>query len=149
METFFSDLNFWHWLILAGILLMAELTSGSGFILWIAIGGVVTSLITYVMPNLHWPWQLLWFSTFSIVACYLWWRYLKTCTEISDKPNLNRRTQNFIGRTYTLERGIENGRGKIKIGDSYWLVEGPDQDVGTKVRVISVDGVILKVEGAE
>jgi len=34
----------------------------------------------------------------------------------------------------------------VKVDDSTWRVEGEDLPEGTKVRVISVDGVVLKVE---
>lgn len=148
MESLFADLNFWHWLILGVVLLMLELTSGSGFLLWIAIGGFITAVVALFIPMLSWPWQLLLFATFSIFACLLWWHYLKGCTESSDKPNLNRRTAQYIGRTFELEVAITNGRGKIKIGDTYWIVVGEDLPVGSKVKVVSVDGVLLHVEQA-
>jgi membrane protein implicated in regulation of membrane protease activity len=146
MENYFSELHFWHWLILGVICLMFELTSGSGFLLWPAIAGFLISLLTYLIPSMYWPWQVVLFSCFSVVSSVLWWKYLKICTETSDKPNLNKRTTNFIGRTFELKEAIENGRGRVKIGDTYWLVEGDDQVVNTKVKVTSVDGVMLHVE---
>ena len=145
MDIFVSELNFWHWLILAVLMLVMELASGSGFLLWVAIGSALTSMFAYLLPSLDWPWQLVLFSTFSVVACVIWWRYLKRCTEMSDKPKLNQRTEHFIGRTFKLESAIENGRGKVKIGDTYWLVEGADLAAGAKVKVESVDGVLLHV----
>jgi membrane protein implicated in regulation of membrane protease activity len=47
---------------------------------------------------------------------------------------------------FPLAEPIVNNRGKIRIEDSFWLVEGKDLPLGKKVRVIGVDGVILKVE---
>lgn len=38
------------------------------------------------------------------------------------------------------------GRGKIKAGDSLWLVSGPDLPAGSQVRVTGQDGVVLRVE---
>ena len=146
MENYFSELQFWHWLILGVICLMFELMSGSGFLLWPAIGGIVISVLTYIIPSMYWPWQVVLFSSFSVIASVLWWKYLKNCTEKSDHPNLNNRTSNFIGRTFELETAIKNGRGRVKIGDTYWLVEGDDQLVNTKVKVTSADGVMLYVE---
>lgn len=37
-------------------------------------------------------------------------------------------------------------RGKIHIDDSFWRIEGPDLPAGTLVRIIGVDGVVLKIE---
>lgn len=149
MESLLSDLHFWHWLILAVILLMLELTSGSGFILWIAIGSFIVSIVSYLAPSMSWPWQILLFATFSIVACLAWLKYLKKCTEKSDKPKLNLRTEQFIGRTFYLETAIVNGRGKVKIGDTLWVVEGEDLPKGEKVLVTAVDGVLLQIQKAQ
>ena len=146
MSDIFLEMGFWHWMILGVALLVFELMSGSGFLLWIAIGSFITSIFMLFAPAIDWPWALLLFSTFSVITCLLWWRYLKSCTERSDKPTLNRRTDNFIGRIFDLETPIENGRGKIRIGDTFWVVEGNDQEENTKVRVVSVDGVLLHVE---
>lgn len=145
MDAFFTDFNFWHWLLLGVVLLLLELTSGSGFLLWIAFGSALTSVLAFFFPNLGWEWLLLNFAACSVITCVLWWRYLKRCTEHSDKPNLNRRTSNYIGRILELENAIENGRGKVRIADSFWIVEGEDLPVQTKVKVVSVDGTILKV----
>ena len=149
LELFFSQITIWHWLILAVLLLVVELTTGSGFVLWVAIGSLLVSLVMFVHPGLTWEWQLLLFSVFSLSACLLWWRFLKTRTEKSDQPLLNQRTAQYVGRTFTLSQAIHNGRGKIKIGDTHWLVEGDDLPEGAKVIVKEANGVILKVEAAE
>lgn len=64
----------------------------------------------------------------------------------SDQPNLNRRGQQYIGRTFTLSEPIVNGLGKITVDDSTWKIHGKDCAEGTRVTVTGVDGVILKVE---
>jgi inner membrane protein len=47
-----------------------------------------------------------------------------------------------------LSEPIQNGRGKARIDDSVWRVEGADLPAGTQVKVMAVDGAILKVEAA-
>ena len=145
MDFFFESLNFWHWPILAVIFLLLELVTGSGFLLWLSVGSFLMFGLMMLIPGLYWPFQLLFFSAFSIGAVLSWWRYLKGCTEKNDTPNLNRRTQNFVGRTFDLTTAIKNGRGKVKVGDSFWIVEGEDQEVGTKVKVVSAGTMILTV----
>ncbi len=61
---------------------------------------------------------------------------------------LNRRGDQMVGRTAVLSEPIQNGRGKIKIDDSMWRVEGGDLPAGTQVKITGVDGAILKVEAA-
>jgi hypothetical protein len=38
-----------------------------------------------------------------------------------------------------------DGRGRLKVGDTVWLIEGPDLPVGTRVQVTSVDNTLLRV----
>ena len=40
---------------------------------------------------------------------------------------------------------IEQGSGKARLGDGVWKVSGPELPVGARVRVVGVDGTILKV----
>ena len=51
----------------------------------------------------------------------------------------------MIGRRVLVVDAISNGRGKVKVGDSVWMVEGSDCPVGTAVRVIAVNGTTLQV----
>ena len=69
--------------------------------------------------------------------------------EASDQPLLNRRAEQFIGQRYRLDTAIVGGRGKVRIGDSPWLAEGPDLPAGTEVEVIGVDGTTVKVRAAD
>mgnify|MGYP006152398121 CR=1 FL=1 len=68
----------------------------------------------------------------------------------------HRRQGPLVGRALTVRtrpgdnlmvhQAIVDGRGKVKVGDGVWMVTGPDSPVGTQVRVVGLDGVILKVE---
>ena len=71
---------------------------------------------------------------------------MKTRTEKSDKPLLNQRTEQFVGNSYVLSEAIINGRGKVKVGDTHWVVEGDDMPAGQSVRVTSAYSNVLTVE---
>jgi hypothetical protein len=45
-----------------------------------------------------------------------------------------------------LEEPIENGFGKVRVGDSLWRVKGGDAAAGTRARVTGTDGFVLVVE---
>ena len=66
----------------------------------------------------------------------------------TDQPDLNRRAVQLVGCVVALEEPIVNGRGKARIGDTVWLVEGADAPVGTQVRVTAAQGAVLLVERA-
>jgi membrane protein implicated in regulation of membrane protease activity len=55
------------------------------------------------------------------------------------------RGQRYVGRVFTLDEPIVNGRGKIRVDDTTWNIEGADLAAGVSVEVTSVDGTILKV----
>jgi membrane protein implicated in regulation of membrane protease activity len=93
-----------------------------------------------------WELQFLLFAVLSVLTAVYWWRRQRTVIRQSDQPGLNMRGQELIGRTYTVHDAIASGRGKIKVGDSVWIVVGPDAAVGSQVRVVSQDGAILRVE---
>lgn len=137
----------WHWLGLAAIFLIAELLVSGGFLLWIGISAVIVGVIVWILPNeFNWAIQMLMFSVFAILSSVFWWLYLKHNPIKSDEPHLNLRNEQYIGRIFTLSEAIVNGRGKVKVGDSWWSVMGPELPIDTKVKVIGVDGIILKVK---
>jgi hypothetical protein len=66
----------------------------------------------------------------------------------TDQPDLNRRAAQLVGRIVTVEEAIEHGRGKARIGDTLWTIEGPDGPAGIQVRVMAAQGTVLRVERA-
>jgi len=52
----------------------------------------------------------------------------------------------YIGKILTLIEPIKNGEGKARINDSIWIVEGPDCELGTQVKVISIKKTGFQVE---
>jgi len=66
----------------------------------------------------------------------------------SDQPNLNRPAAQLVGRVLIVAEAIEGGRGKVRVGDTLWPVEGPDTPAATEVRVTAAKGTVLVVERA-
>lgn len=143
----FSELNYWQWLGLGIVLLILEMlfTTG-GFLLWIGLAALVMALAVWIFPDLFWGTQLFLFATASIVCLVGWWSYLQRRPTHTDRPTLNRRSEQYIGRMFVLETPIENGRGTIRVDDTTWRVAGDDLPANTKVKVTAVNGVILQVE---
>lgn len=136
----------WHWLGLAAIFLIAEVLVSGGFLLWIGISAVIVGILVWIFPHeISWGMQMLLFAVGAILSSASWWLYLKQNPIKSDEPHLNLRNEQYIGRVFNLSEAIVNGRGKIRSGDSFWSVSGPELPIGTKVKVVGVDGVILKV----
>lgn len=149
MMAWLDHIVFWHWWILAGLLLILELTAPAFFFLWLGIAAASVGLILLVFPSIDLETQLILFAITSIVAVLAWRKYRETRPATTDQPNLNRRGQQYIGRVFSLSNPIINGVGKVTVDDSTWKVKGPDLPVGTHIKVTGIEGVVFKVEAAE
>ena len=117
---------------------------GAAF-LWLGTAAGIVGLVLLAYPGLGWQGQLLLFAALAIVAV-LGGRAIYRRSGLHAPPTLlNRRAEQYIGTLHTLETAIVNGRGRAQVGDTSWSVEGPDLPAGTTVRVVAVDGAILKV----
>lgn len=148
MEELLGPLSYWHWWIGAVILLVLELVAPGIFFLWLAIAAGLTGFLPLLLSDVSWQIQLLVFALLAVVSVYGGRRFWKR-TIVTDHPNLNQRGANLVGKTYSLETAIENGSGRVKVGDGLWLVNGPDLPTGTKVRVVAVEGATLQVEAVD
>ena len=68
---------------------------------------------------------------------------------MSEQPLLNRRAEQYVGRVFTLQEPIVNGRGRLRVDDTVWRVEGEDCPAGTAVEVTGVDATLLRVRRRE
>jgi membrane protein implicated in regulation of membrane protease activity len=147
LTDFLATLNQWHWFGLGLILVILEVLLGTSFfLLWVAVSAVTIGIVLLIVPQLPWEYQFLIFAIEAASCLLYWYKHNKNKSYISEQPNLNRRNEQFVGRVVTLGEPLVNGRGRIQIDDSYWRVEGPDLPVGTAVRIIGVDGVVLRIE---
>ena len=140
---------FWHWWILAGALLILELTSPVFFFLWLGFSAAAVGFLLLVFPAIPIEAQLVLFGILSVVAVIASRRYRETHPPVSQQPLLKQPGQQYTGRIFTLDHAIVNGVGKVEVDDSTWRVKGPDLAAGTRVRVTGVDGVVFIVESAE
>ena len=146
MQESIQYLTAWHWVGFAILLTILEVTIGTSFfLLWTGGCSILVAIVIGFLPHLSWEYQLVIFASATITSILFWNWHLKHNPAVSDAPKLNRRSELYIGRVFTLNEPIVNGRGKIQVDDSFWRIEGEDLPVGTKVEVISVDGVVLKI----
>ena len=140
------DFVFWYWWVLALILLVIELVAPGFFFLWMSAAGFVTGCLVLVFPATPENFQIFEFSVLSIAAIMAWRFYSKRHPIESDRPLLNKRGAQYIGRVFNLYAPIENGQGKIRVDDTIWKVHGPDCGLDAKVKVVAVNGTIFEVE---
>ena len=139
-----DQLNQWHWFILGLILLIGEAFGAAGFLLGAAFGALITGVLVSISPaivdgGMLWRSQVLTDAALSIVCSLLYWRYFRADLQDSDRPELNHKTSQYIGRKLTLKTDIDF-EGRIQIGDTFWKVKSDDTlKEGDKVEVIDSD----------
>ena len=148
MWDYLYHLSYWDWLALGSLLLIFEVFGVGGYLLWTGLAAAIVGALLYLFPSLPWTLQLLLFGCLSILTAVFWWQRQRVAAKPSDQPGLNQRGNELHGRQFVLHEAIIDGRGKIKAGDSLWLVIGSDLPAGSQVKVIGQDGVLLKVEPA-
>jgi len=148
LAAIFAMAKFWHWWIAGAVLLIIEVAAPGAFFLWMGVSAGITGMALLVFPAMGWEYQFLIFAVFSVVSIAAWRFYAKSRPIETDKPTLNRRAEQNVGRTVTLKEPIVDGTGKADLAGTIWQIEGEDMPAGTKVTVIGADGTVLKVEKA-
>ena len=139
----------WAWWILGILLLVAEIAVPGNFLVWVGIAGLLTGLLSNLFwETSWWVWQVQWLTFAALSALSLWLgrTWLHRNRDLTDEPTLNQRGASLVGRTADLIDPIHNGRGRVKIGDTIWMVSGPDLPAGSRVKIVASDGSDLKVE---
>jgi inner membrane protein len=137
---------FWYWWVLAFVFLILEMLTPGFFFMWLAVSGLVTGLLVWMLPMLGLNVQVFIFSVISVLAVTAWRLYGKKYPDETDQPLLNKRGAQYIGRVFSLHEPIVNGQGKMKVDDSIWKVHGEDCDINTKVKVTAIRGTVFDVE---
>lgn len=143
-----EQIEFWHWWVLAAVLMAVEVFAPTTLFLWMGISAGAVGLLVLVANDIGWEIQILLFAVISVVSVVAWRQYARLHPASSDDPLLNRRAEQCVGRLFSLEEPIVNGWGRVKVDGVFWKIEGDDLEAGNRVKVVGADGVILKVEEA-
>jgi hypothetical protein len=136
---------FWHWLVVAAVFAVIEVAVPVMVCIWLAAAALGAAAIAWFAPSLGWEHQALIFAALVVVSVAIGRMAFASTRPRSRPAHLNRRAETYVGRTFTLERPIVDGRGRLKVDDTVWLVEGPDLPAGTRVQVTGVANTLLRV----
>ncbi|MGQ0485698.1 MAG: NfeD family protein [Hyphomicrobiales bacterium] len=145
MGEFMPFAGGWFWWIAAGVLMFLELLSPGTYFIFLAVAAGAVGLLDIAF-DMGWRIELLSFAGFALVFVLAGRPFMgKRHVLDSDRPNLNRRMYDYVGKSYVLDEAIHNGRGRLKIEDTIWEVTGPDLPQGARIKVTAVDGLRLTV----
>ena len=147
--SFLGELQTWHWLAFALLLLIAEIATGTTYLLWPAAAAGLVGAAMAITP-LNWPAQLGTFAVLTLVLTVTGRTYVKGRWLTRGAPEqLNERSAAMIGQLALADVQFSAGIGRVKIGDSVWRAASDEAiSPGDRVEIVGVEGVTLKVKRA-
>lgn len=148
-----ESLEWWHWIAAGLFLVMAELVLLSFVVLWFGLGAVIVGLLLWMMPGMSLAVQMLIWSAASCAMVALWFKLFKPHLYKSHVGQSDDAT--LIGEVGLLAREVAPfQRGEVRfqkpmIGADIWgCIADETIAAGERVRVVSVEGTLVKVKKA-
>lgn len=147
MIQYFAEHLWQLWLIVSFICLILELTNVDFFIFCFAVGGI-GGLAASLFTDTLWI-QVVVFAIVSLLSIFF---IRPVILKYFHKPGRKSNADALIGRTGKVEEAIpDNGFGYVRIDGDSWRAktsDGTPLAVGTDVRVIKMESIIVTVEVA-
>ncbi|MDD2991488.1 MAG: NfeD family protein [Zoogloea sp.] len=144
------NLEWWHWIVLGVVLVVAELAVPAFFIIWFGLGALLVGLALLVAPSLGEAGQLLLWILASLAMVVLWFRVFRREDHKTRVGQSDGETIGEIGLMAKAAAPFERGRVRFQkplLGSEEWAcVVDEVIPAGERVRVVSVEGSFLKVE---
>jgi inner membrane protein len=142
------ELAWWHWMILGLALGLSELATGTFFVIWFGLGALLVGLVMLVAPAISFTTQLLLWTLASIALTVLWFKVFRKQAARTRAGQADE----VLGEIGVLVRRVEPfQKGEVRfqkpvMGAEVWSCLS-DQAIaaGERVKVVSVDGQLLKV----
>jgi hypothetical protein len=132
---------YWYWAAFGAVLGVIEVAVPAMVCIWLAAAALGVAAISWRYPGLAWEHQALIFAVLAIASVAL-----GRTAFAHTRARTSRRAESYIGRLFTLEGAIVDGRGRLRVDDTVWLIAGPDLPAGTRVRVTGAENTLLRVE---
>ncbi len=133
------------WLLVAGICFIIEIFTVGFFVFWFGIGALIALVVSLFIEN------LLVQAVFFVISSTLLLLFTKPLVNKfikTDKTTLTN-VYRIIDKEGIVVENIDslNCTGKVKVKGELWsAIADTDIEMGSKIKVISVNGVKLKVE---
>lgn len=145
--AFFTGLGPQHWLVLGLILLIAEMVTGTTYLLWPSVAAFLTALVSLIGVT-NWIADMAIFALLVIALTYFGRPMVQRWREEGAASGLNERSLTLIGTRGEITV-FANGAGSVKVADTVWrAVSDEALTPGEAVVVDSVDGATLRVKRA-
>ena len=129
-------------------LLLVEAALPVGYWLWFGLAAIAVGAVGWFLPPQGWQSYSVAWGILAVILMVVGKRYYRGRDHETEDPHLNERASRYLGRVFTLAAPLIEDHGSLKVDDTIWRISGPDMSAGTRIKVIGVDGPILKVDRA-
>jgi membrane protein implicated in regulation of membrane protease activity len=144
-----AEILWWHWIVLGIFLMLTELVVPAFFLIWFGAAAVAVGLVVAAFPAFPFAWQVVTWTVSSLVLIWLWFKVFKAG---SHKTRVGMSQGMVAGEVALVTREIRPyERGEIRFqkpilgAESWESIADEEIKVGERVKVLSVEGNILKV----
>jgi inner membrane protein len=145
-------LEWWQWVVGAVSMAMLELVVPAFVLIWFALGSLLVAFVLLVYQPLALTWQLVIWLLASVGMAYWWFKVFKPSQH---KTLVGTADANVIGEIGLLARDVAPyAKGEVRfqkplLGTDTWpCIADSDIASGERVKVIAVEGSMLKVDRA-
>ncbi len=146
------ELVWWHWMILGLGLGLVELVVPAFFVIWFGLGALLVGVALLVAPGTGFTTQILLWTAASVAMTVLWFRVFRG----DGGKTRSGQADEALGEIGVLVRAVEplgvaSARGEVRfqkpiMGSDVWPCLADEAiAAGERVKVLAVDGQILKV----
>lgn len=142
------QLEWWHWVVAGIILILAELAVPAFVLVWFGLGALVVAMLVAV-ADVGVTMQLAAWLVTSVLLVFLWFKVFRP---ESHKTRIGMSEPAMIGEVGLLARDVapfEKGEVRFQkplLGSDTWpCIADEEIAAGTRVKVVAVEGSLLKV----
>lgn len=134
-------MDWYIWLIFAGIFLIVEAMTAGFLIFWLSIGALLTMIVSFFTSNI-----LIQTSVFVISSVVLIFATKPFVKKFTDIRTVKTNVYSVVGKIGIVTSDINSieGSGQIKVDGELWSAIGKDDiniPKGTEIEILEIKGV--------
>lgn len=145
------EIEYWHWLVVGMILIIAEIFVPSFTLFWFGLGAIAVAVLLLLFPDMSPIWQMFTWAVSSSVLTFLWFKFFRAWMPDRTKAGAGREA--IIGESGIVVRlPMDKIHGTVRfttpvLGSDEWPFICKDEvSVGDRVYITDVSGNTLIVE---
>lgn len=141
--------EWWHWLIVGVLLVLAELAIPAFFVIWFGLGALLVSVLVFFAESLSSTAQIGAWIVASLAMTLLWFRVFRHSAIRTRSGTSEGEVIGEVGLLVGAIRPFAKGKVRFQrplLGSEEWTCLADENiEAGERVRVVAIEGSFLKV----